>query len=77
MSEQIPRSEHPRPDFQRDDWINLNGKWAFDSDPDSVGENEKWYSKGSHHYSKHIVVPFPWESELSEVNNVEYKGVAW
>ena len=85
MAEQIPRPEHPRPDFQRDGWLNLNGKWTFDFDPDSVGEDEKWYSKGlpsseakgSHDYSNHIIVPFPWESELSEVNDTEYKGVAW
>jgi hypothetical protein len=77
MTEQIPKPEHPRPDFQRDNWLNLNGKWAFDFDPDSVGENEKWYSKGSHDYSKHIIVPFPWESELSEVNDTGYKGTAW
>ena len=77
MAQQIPRPEHPRPDFQRDDWLNLNGKWAFDFDPDAVGESEKWYSKGTHHYSQHITVPFPWESELSEVNDAEYKGAAW
>jgi len=77
MTEQIPRHEHPRPDFQRDNWLNLNGKWAFDFDPNSVGENEKWYSKSSHHYSNHIIVPFPWESELSEVNDTGYKGTAW
>jgi len=77
MTEQIPRPEHPRPDFQRDNWLNLNGKWAFDFDPDSVGEDEKWYSKGAHNYSKNIIVPFPWESELSEVKDTEYKGVAW
>lgn len=27
----IPLPEHPRPDFQRDDWLNLNGPWAFRS----------------------------------------------
>lgn len=77
MAEKIPRPEHPRPDFQRDDWLNLNGKWAFDFDPDAVGESEKWYSRGGHNYSRHIIVPFPWESELSEVNDIEYKGAAW
>ena len=24
-----PRSEYPRPRFQRPDWINLNGEWEF------------------------------------------------
>src|ERR1035437_2310374 len=25
----IPLPEHPRPDFQRADWHNLNGPWSF------------------------------------------------
>ena len=25
----IPRAEHPRPDWQRKNWLNLNGEWAF------------------------------------------------
>ena len=25
----IPLPEHPRPDFERSEWINLNGPWAF------------------------------------------------
>ena len=28
----IPRPEHPRPSFVREDWINLNGKWTFTFD---------------------------------------------
>jgi len=77
MSNNIPRPEHPRPDFQRAHWLNLNGRWSFDFDPDSVGEDEKWYSKNAHNYGMHIIVPFPWESELSEVHDTEYKGAAW
>jgi len=31
----IPRPEHPRPQFQRESWLNLNGEWdfAFDYPP--------------------------------------------
>ena len=25
----IPLPEHPRPDFERPAWVNLNGKWQF------------------------------------------------
>ena len=25
---QIPRPEYPRPQFERTDWINLNGEWT-------------------------------------------------
>ncbi len=77
MSENIPVPEYPRPDLQRERWLNLNGKWAFDFDPDAVGESEKWYAPDAHQYGMHIIVPFPWESKLSEVHNPEYKGAAW
>ena len=64
----IPLKEHPRPDFQRDQWLNLNGLWDFRFDPQNAGENEKWYDK-SDSFDKKILVPFPWGSKLSGVNN--------
>ncbi|MDR1746731.1 MAG: hypothetical protein LBR49_05610, partial [Tannerella sp.] len=30
--EYIPLPEHPRPDFERSEWINLNGVWSFTFD---------------------------------------------
>ena len=64
----IPLMEHPRPDFQREMWLNLNGSWDFMFDSKNVGEAEKWFNKpGS--FNKKIVVPFPWGSKLSGVNN--------
>ena len=30
--ESIPLPEHPRPDFERAEWKNLNGYWAFTFD---------------------------------------------
>ena len=64
----IPLKEHPRPDFQRDQWLNLNGQWDFRFDPQNAGENEKWYDK-SDSFDKKILVPFPWGSKLSGVEN--------
>ncbi len=55
----IPLKEHPRPDFQRELWQNLNGLWDFRFDPGNVGEKEKWFeTTGS--FNKKILVPFPW-----------------
>ena len=34
----IPRSEYPRPQFQRQDWCNLNGQWQFEIDNSRSGE---------------------------------------
>ena len=25
----IPRAEYPRPQFERTDWVNLNGDWTY------------------------------------------------
>ena len=58
----IPRPEHPRPQFEREDWINLNGKWSFDFDFGVSGlEREFQKSVG---FTKQINVPFCPESKL-------------
>lgn len=65
-----PRSEYPRPDFQRGtsegiDWICLNGTWEFAFDPDDIGKENKWYSSESTDdspWTLQIQVPYPWES---------------
>ena len=64
----IPLPEHPRPDFNRLNWKNLNGTWEFRFDPADVGLTENW-SLGKTKFDKKIVVPFPWGSKLSEIND--------
>lgn len=66
-SQTIPLAEHPRPDFERPQWINLNGSWQFEFDSMNAGLNEKWYAKKN--FSKSIVVPFPWGAALSTVED--------
>lgn len=65
---------HPRPDWSRP-FVLLNGPWRFDFDPSDVGTKEEWQKK--HTFSKTIQVPFPWQSELSGVHDVNYQGAAW
>lgn len=72
----IPRPEHPRPDLQREAWLNLNGPWRFEFDPQLIGEQMRWYASGSAK-DLTITVPFPWESRLSGVAAPDYKGAAW
>ena len=67
-AQQIPLPEHPRPDFQRSDWINLNGPWSFAFDGDKNGEQRGW-STGQKTFEQTITVPFPWGSKLSGVKN--------
>ena len=64
----IPLPEHPRPDFERVHWQNLNGTWDFEFDGDDRGVIEKWYT-GTESFAKEISVPFPWGSPLSGVDD--------
>ncbi|MCP3929674.1 MAG: glycoside hydrolase family 2, partial [Bacteroidetes bacterium] len=64
FGQNIPLPEHPRPDFQREQWQNLNGEWDFEFDSEDEGLLKAWNS-GSKDFSKKILVPFPWGSELS------------
>ena len=34
----VPRSEYPRPQFVRCDWLCLNGQWEFEVDQGDSGE---------------------------------------
>ncbi len=61
----IPLPEHPRPDFQRTEWINLNGAWAFTFHAPTAQEA---LSTGDlSQFQTQIQVPFPWGSPLSGV----------
>ncbi len=55
-----PWPEYPRPQLQRDAWINLNGPWDY-----AVRARDA--STPPANYDGKILVPFPIESELSGV----------
>lgn len=69
-----PLDSHPRPDWARP-WVNLNGPWRFDFDPDDAGLQGRWFE--NHDFGAQINVPFPWQSELSGIQKIDYDGVAW
>lgn len=75
MSMNIPRPEYPRPDFERTEWLNLNGEWEFEFDDNNVGEDENWQSKKS--FSRRINVPFCFQSELSGINDKGLHEIMW
>ncbi len=64
----IPRPEHPRPDAMRSIWANLNGRWDFRFDAQDQGLREGWEKPDAPGFDRTIVVPFPWESELSGIH---------
>lgn len=58
--ESIPLSEYPRPQFKRDSYYPLNGKWHYDITKDN----------GTPDFKNEIVVPYSPESKLSGVCHV-------
>lgn len=66
-ADSIPLPEHPRPDFERAAWSNLNGTWQFRADA-ARGAESAGVSRETD-YPERITVPFPWGSKLSGVPN--------
>ena len=58
----IPRPEHPNPQWQRENWLTLNGQWEF-------GLNKK--------LGKKITVPFCPESKLSGIGHTDFMFEVW
>lgn len=75
ISYTVPRPEHPRPDFERADWLNLNGEWMFEIDNGDSGEERGLAASDS--LSGKILVPFCPESELSGVANKDFMNAVW
>jgi len=71
----IPRPEHPLPQMQRKDWINLNGTWEFEIDYGKSGRNRKMNEATS--LKNSITVPFCPESELSGIGHKDFMNCVW
>lgn len=70
------RNEYPRPQFVRNEWINLNGTWEFEFDDRNKGLTEKWF-KDDKRFTKKIQVPFSYQSELSGIQDVTFHDWVW
>ena len=53
----------PRPDFEREEWTDLNGEWEFSFDEPV--------------FDKKIKVPFSYQSEMSGICDTEVHHVVW
>lgn len=71
----IPRPEHPRPQFQRDDWINLNGPWTCVLDAGKSGVERGFMASTG--FGTRIIVPFCPESSLSGIGHVDFIEAMW
>lgn len=71
----LPRPEYPRPQFERAEWLNLNGTWRFDFDDANTGLKDCWYSQ--HQYSRHITVPYAFQTKLSGIGDIDLHDIVW
>ncbi|MFQ6035774.1 MAG: hypothetical protein ACE5NM_08010, partial [Sedimentisphaerales bacterium] len=89
-SPSIPRPEHPKPQFRRQAWINLNGQWDLAMDPNVVGIKQNWQDNPSRFKgfpkrekmrlgtpNRKITVPFCVESRLSGIGYTDFIKAVW
>lgn len=70
-----PRAEYPRPQFERSEWVNLNGTWSYEFDFGKSGKTRKLYESTG--LSGKITVPFCPESKLSGVEHTDFIEHMW
>ena len=58
----VYRTEFPNPQFERENWLCLNGEWDFEIDNAKVGKEKGYQNRPS--LDGKINVPFAPESEL-------------
>jgi len=75
LKKQTPRSEYPRPQLERLNWINLNGTWSYVLDSIKSGIEKKYPQ--SHGFENTITVPFAPESKLSGVAHTDFIFSIW
>ncbi|BCJ37232.1 hydrolase [Actinocatenispora thailandica] len=69
-----PRQEYPRPQFRRDRWLNLNGRWGFEIDHGDSGVERGMVDRP---LSGEILVPFAPETTLSGVSELDFMRAVW
>ena len=71
----MPRPEYPRPQFERETWVNLNGQWTYSFDFGKSGvERGLQHNTG---FDDTILVPFCPESKLSGVEHTDFIEQMW
>ncbi len=68
--------DYPRPQFVRNDWINLNGKWNFVFDDADKGEYLSFFNEFPTENTE-ITVPFTYETELSGIYDEKLHENVW
>ena len=71
----IPRPEYPRPQFVRNQWLNLNGEWEFAFDDENKGLQLGW--SDGRKLPGRITVPFAYQTPLSGINDKSIHEYMW
>ncbi len=75
FTQDMPRSDYPRPQWLRENWYCLNGKWDFAFDFGKSGEERAMVTEGE--YPMSILVPFCPESKLSGIEYKDFIPAVW
>ena len=71
----LPRPEYPRPQFARQEWINLNGEWSCTLDFSKSGADREFEKRTS--FDRPVTVPFCPESRLSGIGYTDFIEMMW
>lgn len=66
---------YPRPQFVRDNWVDLNGEWSFGFDDANEGESKGW--QRSFGGDDKIIVPFTYETVASGIGEEAHHPYVW
>ena len=64
--------EYPRPQFVRNDWLNLNGEWDF-----AFGDEADAEAALAGRLERKINLPFTYETELSGIHDTAQHNTVW
>ncbi|MBR5868891.1 MAG: beta-galactosidase [Clostridia bacterium] len=71
----MPRTDYPRPQWMRENWLCLNGEWNFAFDFGVSGEARGMVT--GEEYPLTITVPFCPESKLSGIGHIDFIPAVW
>ena len=72
----IYRTEHPKPQFMRENWQNLNGAWQYRRDDGDSGREQGLYEPSAV-FDQTIQVPFCPQSKLSGIEYKDFMQAVW
>lgn len=71
----MTKALHPRPQFQRENWLSLDGKWQFTFDDDNSGVQNGWFRQFPE--GRTIEVPFTYETKASGIHEQNHHDYIW